>query len=87
MFVPNPSATSSLQLSMLSFVGKLMGAAIRGRHMLNLDLPPLLWKLLVGAPVSRCDLEQIDGLFYKTLDQVRHCDQTKPYLQLIITQP
>lgn len=47
-FVPNPGCTSSLHLSMFAFVGKLMGIAIRGRHVLNLDLPSLVWKPLVG---------------------------------------
>jgi len=34
----------------------LTGMAIRGGHMLNLDLPSILWKPLVGQPVTRADL-------------------------------
>jgi len=41
---------------MYAFVGKLMGMAIRGGHMLNLDLPSMLWKPLVGQVVTLNDL-------------------------------
>jgi hypothetical protein len=56
-WIPNPFATTSLQLSMYAFVGKLMGIAIRGKHMLNLDLPSIVWKQLVGAELNLFDLE------------------------------
>jgi len=42
---------------MYAFVGKLMGVAIRGKHMLNLDLPSIVWKQLVGADITIKDLE------------------------------
>jgi hypothetical protein len=38
---------------MYAFVGKLMGIAIRGGHMLNLDLPSVVWKPLVGQAIER----------------------------------
>jgi len=41
---------------MYAFVGKLMGMAIRGGHILNLDLPSMLWKPLVGDVVNVSDL-------------------------------
>jgi len=34
-----------------------MGVAIRGKHMLNLDLPSIVWKQLVGADITIKDLE------------------------------
>eukprot|EP01087_Luapelamoeba_hula_P010094 TRINITY_DN2658_c0_g1_i4.p1 TRINITY_DN2658_c0_g1~~TRINITY_DN2658_c0_g1_i4.p1 ORF type:complete len:3811 (+),score=698.07 TRINITY_DN2658_c0_g1_i4:295-11727(+) len=64
-WIPNPLSTTSLCLSMYAFVGKLMGVAIRGKHMLNLDLPSIVWKQLVGAELTIHDLEGID----------RHCVQ------------
>jgi len=76
-FIPNPAAVSSLQLSMLSFVGKLMGIAIRGKHMLNLDLPSIVWKLLVGSEVGRSDLEGIDAHSYKLYDLFHSTDASK----------
>jgi hypothetical protein len=48
-FLPNPRCSSQLHLSMYAFIGKLMGLAIRGHHMLNLDLPSLVWKRLIAG--------------------------------------
>ncbi len=48
-FLPNPRCSSQLHLSMFAFIGKLMGLAIRGHHMLNLDLPSLVWKRLIAG--------------------------------------
>ncbi len=74
-WVPNPAASSSLQLSMYSFVGKLMGVAIRGKHVLNLDLPSIVWKQLVGSEITRSDLEAIDAFSYKIFDQVQNAEK------------
>lgn len=72
--MPNPVATSSLQLSMYSFVGKLMGIAIRGKHFLNLDLPSILWKQLVSSEITRSDVEAIDALAFTTIDQIKDAE-------------
>lgn len=64
------TATSSLQLAMFAFVGKLMGIAIRGKHSLNLNLPSIVWKQLVGSEITRADLEAIDTFSYKIYDDV-----------------
>eukprot|EP00743_Colponemidia_sp_Colp-15_P004697 GILK01005060.1.p1 GENE.GILK01005060.1~~GILK01005060.1.p1 ORF type:complete len:518 (-),score=109.58 GILK01005060.1:144-1697(-) len=74
-FIPNPSATSSLHLSMYSFVGKMMGVAIRLKHFLNLDLPSIVWKPLVGQTVERADLETVDSLCYQILDKVLNIEK------------
>lgn len=49
---------------MFSFVGKMMGVAIRGGHVLNLDLPSIVWKPLVGQELTREDLQAIDSLCF-----------------------
>jgi E3 ubiquitin-protein ligase HERC2 len=61
MFLPNIACVSSLHLSMYSFVGKLMGMAIRGNFVLNLDLPPLVWKYLIGQPITAKDICDVDA--------------------------
>lgn len=61
-FVINPSATSPLHLQMFEFVGSLMGAALRAKFTLPLDLPSVLWKLLLGDVPDEGDLEAIDKL-------------------------
>lgn len=67
MWLPNPASNSAHQLRMFAFIGKLMGVAIRGKHLLNLDIPPLIWKQLVGEPVSEHDLMAIDTIGMRTL--------------------
>lgn len=74
-WIPNPSCTTSLHLSMYAFVGKLMGVAIRSKHYLNLDLPSMVWKQLVGAEPDLRDLEGIDRHCYNSL--VRIASMTK----------
>ena len=44
-FLPNPACDD---LGMYTFIGRLMGMAIRTRTYLELDLPSLVWKPLVG---------------------------------------
>jgi len=89
-YVPNPGANSTLQLSMFSFVGKLMGVAMRAKHVLNLDLPSIVWKQIAGGEtvntdttsrrgdglVDRSDLEAIDAFSFKILDELREADVT-----------
>ncbi|ETO27461.1 HECT type ubiquitin ligase [Reticulomyxa filosa] len=74
-WIPNPSCTSSLYLSMYTFVGKLMGVAIRGKHYLNLDFPCVVWKPLVGKPVGREDLKEIDSLCFDILDKLSNIER------------
>ncbi|PRP87156.1 putative HECT E3 ubiquitin ligase [Planoprotostelium fungivorum] len=78
-FVPNPGATSTLQLSMFSFVGKLMGVAMRAKHVLNLDLPSIVWKYLAGyshgksdtsGVIDLSDVESIDALSVKMMQEL-----------------
>eukprot|EP01119_Soliformovum_irregulare_P023983 TRINITY_DN8500_c0_g1_i1.p1 TRINITY_DN8500_c0_g1~~TRINITY_DN8500_c0_g1_i1.p1 ORF type:complete len:1141 (-),score=425.00 TRINITY_DN8500_c0_g1_i1:16-3438(-) len=69
-FIPRSGATSSLHLSMFSFVGKLMGIAIRAKHILNLDFPSVVWKGIVGTEVTRSDVESIDAFSFKMMDQI-----------------
>jgi len=40
----NPGAKNAVQLKMFEFLGILMGASIRTRNFLNLDLPSMVWK-------------------------------------------
>lgn len=61
-YVPNPAATSELHLSMYTFLGRLMGGAMRGGEPLNLMLPPLFWTLLSTQRADDADLACIDKL-------------------------
>mmetsp|Transcript_34570 Transcript_34570/g.56303 ORF Transcript_34570/g.56303 Transcript_34570/m.56303 type:complete len:817 (+) Transcript_34570:137-2587(+) len=68
--VANASMASSLHLSMWTFIGKLMGIAIRGRHYLNIDLPSIMWKPLVGQECDVYDLAEVDSLCAGIIDKL-----------------
>lgn len=71
-WVLNPGATTSLHMDMFCFLGKLMGIAIRTKDYLALDIPPIIWKLLVGETPTREDLEAIDLFQIQSLDNLRN---------------
>eukprot|EP01039_Chlorochromonas_danica_P004879 gene4879-5347_t len=70
-FILHPNATTSTQLSMLSFLGQLMGVAVRTKDFLALNFPPFVWKLLSGATPTVEDLEGIDYSLVASLRQLR----------------
>eukprot|EP01091_Cochliopodium_minus_P010079 TRINITY_DN2625_c0_g3_i1.p1 TRINITY_DN2625_c0_g3~~TRINITY_DN2625_c0_g3_i1.p1 ORF type:complete len:1721 (+),score=746.57 TRINITY_DN2625_c0_g3_i1:2414-7576(+) len=64
-FIISPSATSSQDLNMFEFFGKLIGISMRTGVLLTLDLPSFFWKSLVGVEVTEKNLQEID-IFSKT---------------------
>jgi hypothetical protein len=84
-YVPNPRCKSQLQLSQLSFVGKLLGIAIRGRHVLNLDWPSAVWKLVLNQFLDRSDVESIDALSAVMLDRLSKCADDESVADLNLT--
>lgn len=75
MWVPNPAATSSTQLAMFEFLGKILGLALYSSFTLNLDLPAILWKPLVGQKVELSDVRAIDTMCVQSLDALKTIDQ------------
>jgi hypothetical protein len=61
---PSPGGTSisAGTSELLQFFGKLTGMAVRHGLNLALDLSALIWRPLVGLPVSRAHLETVDTL-------------------------
>jgi len=49
MYVPNPSCS---EFHKYEWIGKLMGACLRGKEFLVLSLPSFFWKQLSGQPVT-----------------------------------
>ncbi|ETO14536.1 hypothetical protein RFI_22832, partial [Reticulomyxa filosa] len=75
-WIPNPSCTSSLYLSMYEFVGVLMGIALRTKQTLGFDLPSIVWKqLLPDEKVDISDLEAIDKLCVQALNELEKIDE------------
>ena len=52
-WLPRPSLTSPLHISMYTFIGMLMGGAIRSSEPLGLYLPPVVWKGM-RLPANLC---------------------------------
>jgi len=71
-FIVNPSAMSPVKLQQFEFIGKLIGIAIRTKNALDLSLPSIIWKPLVGARLDRNDLESIDKCCCQFLDSIRN---------------
>mmetsp|Transcript_40591 Transcript_40591/g.65991 ORF Transcript_40591/g.65991 Transcript_40591/m.65991 type:complete len:461 (+) Transcript_40591:3-1385(+) len=59
-WVPNSESTEPLHISLFELLGKLMGLALRTKNSLNLDLPPIVWKLIIRDKVTDADVESID---------------------------
>ncbi|KAL6073675.1 HECT domain-containing protein [Balamuthia mandrillaris] len=73
-YVPNPSPATStpLALAMFEFVGKLMGAALRTKELLPLNLPSMIWNRMVNMEVTYSDLEKVDILACRGIDVLRN---------------
>ena len=48
-YIPSPSCDN---VTLLNWIGKLMGAMFRSDESLTLSFPPFVWKLLVGEHVT-----------------------------------
>jgi hypothetical protein len=55
---------------MYKVLGGLIGYAIRSGEFMNLDLPSIFWKKLLGVEVDRKDLEYIDRYTIQCLDDI-----------------
>lgn len=67
-WLPNPRSKSATEMKMFRLVGKLMGAAIRTGCCLELDLPGLVWKQLVGEDCVREDVAAVDDQFHRDVE-------------------
>lgn len=56
-------------------LGVLFGCCLRTSVRLQLDLPPFVWKPLVGEQLTRADLAAIDAATVETLRFVESCDR------------
>lgn len=75
-WVPRPSSKSPLHLRMYEFMGKLMGLAMRTKCVLDLDLPSIITKALVGESITEEDVLGIDLLSFKILDQLKKLESS-----------
>lgn len=66
-FVPNNSCTTPGHLMQYEMLGRLMGVAVRSNEPLQLDLPSIVWKTLVGLKPDLTDLRAIDEVLVKMM--------------------
>lgn len=61
--MPHPGQRSPLALSMLEFLGKLMGLSLRTKACLPFSFPSIVWKGLLGERPAFDDLVATDAMF------------------------
>ncbi|XP_045467504.1 probable E3 ubiquitin-protein ligase HERC1 isoform X2 [Harmonia axyridis] len=70
-YLLNPQLNSPQHMTWFKFLGILFGVAIRTKKPLAIPLAPIIWKLLVGEPVSVEDLEEVDCMYVQSLRSIR----------------
>lgn len=75
-FLLNPELNSSQHLSWFKFLGILFGVAVRTKKPLALPIAPMIWKLVVGEPVTVEDLEDVDCMYVQGIRSVRDIQQS-----------
>ena len=79
MYVPSPSCRAPHDISKFRFVGRLMAGCITINEPMNLNLPSLVWKMLVGTPTDKADLIAVDQMCVKCMDDL--CSIDKKWLE------
>jgi HECT-domain (ubiquitin-transferase) len=83
MWVLNPSTTSPDQLQMFAFLGKLIGVAARTKNFLEVNLAPIVWKMIVEEPISIADVRDVDELAANTVERYKHGVYTDDYFEAV----
>jgi hypothetical protein len=62
-YVFNPALRSAVHIDLFHFLGQLVGIAMRSKITLDLALPSLVWKSVVGEGLVDADLQSVDFPF------------------------
>jgi hypothetical protein len=79
----NPAASSPAHLRQYEFLGILIGCALRTHVLMPFNLPNTVWRFLVGLPLRRVDLLQVDKRVYDTLNSIATCAHAQAFDELI----
>ena len=82
LFVPNPDATTPLEIRMFEFLGIMLGIAIRNTFPMPFRFPELIYRRILRDDESselvvdhvEQDLRQVDQVAYDLLEAVRKCE-------------
>ncbi len=72
----NPGSTSPSHLDMYEFLGSMMGMSVRADHILNIELASIFWKNILQQPLELSDLQAIDSLAVKSLENLQKMKDT-----------
>ncbi|OQR95979.1 HECT E3 ubiquitin ligase [Thraustotheca clavata] len=75
-FEINPEADSPEHLKLFRFLGKFIAKAIFDRHVLALPIAPIIFKHIVGNPITDADLTKMDPQFAKSMEWILEHDVT-----------
>ena len=64
----NPTSKSSTHLEMYEFLGALMGTAFMSGSVIDMKLPPIFWKTLIGEELTIADLRGSDAYAVQTIE-------------------
>lgn len=70
-WIPNPASRSPTHIELFTFFGVMLGWAIRTTSSLQLDLPPIFWKKIIGQEINEWDLKQIDTYTWQMIDGLK----------------
>jgi alpha-tubulin suppressor-like RCC1 family protein len=85
-YVPNPSAKSAMLIDMFFFIGCLIGYAISSGQLLNLNIHPIIWKLILNHLVTFEEFESVDKLFFKYISEIEKYKGSQSEFELIFDQ-
>ncbi|KAK2827719.1 hypothetical protein Q7C36_018645 [Tachysurus vachellii] len=75
-FLLNPAAVSDEHMLQFRFLGILMAVAVRTKKPLDLHLAPWVWKQLCSIPLGGADLEEVDLLTHRSLQDILNPDHS-----------
>jgi hypothetical protein len=75
VLTPQMSRTYLLRKQCYRFIGMLLGLAIRSKYLLPLNLPPIIWRLLVHEEVTLKHVEEIDRLSFALIQDMTKQNQ------------
>lgn len=75
-FLLNPAAISDDHMLQFRFLGILMAVAVRTKKPLDLHLAPWVWKQLCSIPLGGADLEEVDLLTHRSLQDILNPDHS-----------
>ena len=69
-FIFNPEVKLNIHKNLFNFIGKLMASAISTGEVLDLNLHPIVFKVLLGNEIKFYDLQTLDEQFFKLIEDL-----------------